>query len=414
MDAKLKGAPSFIWRSLWSSLGILKEGLVWRVGNGSGIKIWKDKWLPRPVTYQIQTPINMLDSETRVEPLIDKDCRSWTVDLVQSVFREEEAKLICSIPISRRGASDRRIWVGSDRGTYTIKSAYFIETKLSNRSFGEPSTTGSKNSEWRDLWRLEVPGKVKILIWKCLNNILPTKDRLYKKNIVDNYLCPVCEREKETIMHALWVCPAAADIWGGETSTFRKWRRDYPDFQQLWGEMIKKLSQENIELAAACSTTYHIWTRRNAYTFQNQPKNPASIVSLAQTDLASLKEIKQSNNTNAVRSQERGPSQLWKPPEWPFFKVNFDVAFDKDKESMGMGIILRDSEGGLQATFTAPKTHILLAFQAKVSALHRAMELCSELGLNQVIIEGDAKVVIDSVNSKNEDNSWLGQEIDDL
>lgn len=43
MDAKLRGSPSFIWRSLWSSLGLVKEGIVWRVGNGRIITIWKEK-----------------------------------------------------------------------------------------------------------------------------------------------------------------------------------------------------------------------------------------------------------------------------------------------------------------------------------------------------------------------------------
>ncbi|XP_042962509.1 uncharacterized protein LOC122296782 [Carya illinoinensis] len=226
------------------------------------------------------------------------------------------------------------------------------------------------------------------------------------KKIVESNLYLVCEREEETIVHALWACLAAADIWGGETSLFRKWKRFYPDFQQLWGEMTEKLPQKNIEMAAVLF--YHIWVRRNSYTFQNQPENPATIVAMAQADLSTLKEINLSTNNSAAKNRERGPSQLWKPPEWPFFKVNFYAAFDKDKDSMGMGIILRDPEGGLQASLIASKIHVLSDFQAEVSALHRAMELCIELGLNQVILEGDAKLVIDSINSKNEDNLWLG------
>ncbi|XP_042954568.1 uncharacterized protein LOC122290977 [Carya illinoinensis] len=56
MEAELKGSPSYIWRSIWSSRNLVREGLVWRVGNGRDISIWKEKWLPRPVTYQVQTP----------------------------------------------------------------------------------------------------------------------------------------------------------------------------------------------------------------------------------------------------------------------------------------------------------------------------------------------------------------------
>ncbi|XP_040988933.1 uncharacterized protein LOC121236548 [Juglans microcarpa x Juglans regia] len=284
MDAKLKGSPSFIWRSLWSSLGLLKEGLV-------------------------QTPINTLDIETKVGALIDEDSNSWKIDLVETIFKEEEAKLICSIPISRSGASDRRIWASLERGNFSIKSAYFLETKLSNRSSGEPSTGGGNNSMWKDLWQLEVPAKAKLLIWKCLSNIRPTKDSLLRENIVESNLCPVCAREKETKVHVLWVCPAVADVWGGETSLFRKWKRFYPDFQQLWGEMTGKLNQESIELVVVLF--YHIWARRNAYTFQTQFKNRATIVALAQADLSLLKEINLNSSNRAARSRGRGPSQSW-------------------------------------------------------------------------------------------------------
>lgn len=39
LEARLGYAPSLIWRSLWYSVGLVKEGLLWRVGDGSQIKI---------------------------------------------------------------------------------------------------------------------------------------------------------------------------------------------------------------------------------------------------------------------------------------------------------------------------------------------------------------------------------------
>ncbi|XP_042964766.1 uncharacterized mitochondrial protein AtMg00310-like [Carya illinoinensis] len=39
LEAKLGSGPSFVWRSIWSSLDLVKGGLVWRVGNGESIKI---------------------------------------------------------------------------------------------------------------------------------------------------------------------------------------------------------------------------------------------------------------------------------------------------------------------------------------------------------------------------------------
>ncbi|KAG6628519.1 hypothetical protein CIPAW_14G018800 [Carya illinoinensis] len=46
LQAKVGSSPSFIWRSLWSRLKLIKDSMVWRVGNGRNIRVWKDKWLP--------------------------------------------------------------------------------------------------------------------------------------------------------------------------------------------------------------------------------------------------------------------------------------------------------------------------------------------------------------------------------
>ena len=55
LDSKLGNQPSFAWRSIHSSWGLLKEGLIWRIGNGSRVRIGKDKWLPHPSTFMIQS-----------------------------------------------------------------------------------------------------------------------------------------------------------------------------------------------------------------------------------------------------------------------------------------------------------------------------------------------------------------------
>ncbi|XP_040987840.1 uncharacterized protein LOC121235562 [Juglans microcarpa x Juglans regia] len=81
---------------------------------------------------------------------------------------------------------------------------------------------------------------------------------------------------------------------------------------------------------------------------------------------------------------------------------------------MGLGVIIRDSVGKLLVVVTAPKDHISTAAQAESTALLRAMVICTELGYYQVCFEGDAKVVVDAVNSNNEDNSWLGQMTEDM
>jgi hypothetical protein len=55
--------PSYAWRNIWNGNELHKACLVWRVGDGSNIKIWKDKWLLNPSIYTVQSPMRILDRD---------------------------------------------------------------------------------------------------------------------------------------------------------------------------------------------------------------------------------------------------------------------------------------------------------------------------------------------------------------
>jgi hypothetical protein len=90
MDAHLGRKPSYAWRSIWNAKSLLREGLVWRVGDGKSIHIWGDKWLPTQVTHEIQSPIHILDGEAKVCDLIDENTGWWNIPMVESIFNAAE------------------------------------------------------------------------------------------------------------------------------------------------------------------------------------------------------------------------------------------------------------------------------------------------------------------------------------
>lgn len=45
------------------------------MGDGSNIKIQETKWLFRPSTNPVQSPVRILDKDARVQELIDEDTR---------------------------------------------------------------------------------------------------------------------------------------------------------------------------------------------------------------------------------------------------------------------------------------------------------------------------------------------------
>ncbi|KAF5449973.1 hypothetical protein F2P56_030363 [Juglans regia] len=142
--------------------------------------------------------------------------------------------------------------------------------------------------------------------------------------------------------------------------------------------------------------------------------HPGILARQVQDELSLYKETNKISSKSTTNYIERGSNLKWKLPAWPYVRVNFDAAFQKEEGRMGLSAIVRDSIGNVQAVVTGPKDHISSAAQAESVALLRAMDLCIELGFNQVCFEGDVKAIVDAVNTKGEDNSWIGQMIEDM
>jgi hypothetical protein len=133
LEAQLGLRPYFAWRSIHGSCNLLKEGLIWRKGNGSKVRIWKDKWLPRNSTYLVQSTPTMLDLGATVDELIDRDTKWWTSDLLETLFIKEEVTLIHSIPVSTTNREDVCIWRGTKLVYFSVKSAYHLQMELESK-----------------------------------------------------------------------------------------------------------------------------------------------------------------------------------------------------------------------------------------------------------------------------------------
>ena len=56
LKAWQKDVISYTWRSILKGIVVLKEGMICRIGDGEGIDMWKDPWLPIDHTRKPITP----------------------------------------------------------------------------------------------------------------------------------------------------------------------------------------------------------------------------------------------------------------------------------------------------------------------------------------------------------------------
>jgi hypothetical protein len=101
MTATVGRNPSYAWRTILKARGILDEGLVRRIGDGSSVRIWEDIWVQPTLGYNLQRPIGGVNHEDRVSTLIDTRVDGGiNVPKLQEMFSEVDVQAICKIPIA--------------------------------------------------------------------------------------------------------------------------------------------------------------------------------------------------------------------------------------------------------------------------------------------------------------------------
>lgn len=85
MEAKEGPGISYSWQSILRGVQALKEGIIWRVGDGESIRIWEDPWIPRGMTRRPITPRGAVIL-SKVSKLIDPLTGSWDNVLLEDIF----------------------------------------------------------------------------------------------------------------------------------------------------------------------------------------------------------------------------------------------------------------------------------------------------------------------------------------
>ena len=82
-------------------------------------------------------------------------------------------------------------------------------------SAGQLSLPGGSvtNPVWKIVWKLKIPSKVKIFIWRSLHGIIPLKSILVNRHIGTSGQCPICDQSAEDIRHLLFQCTTAQEMW---------------------------------------------------------------------------------------------------------------------------------------------------------------------------------------------------------
>jgi hypothetical protein len=92
-----------------------------------------------------------------------------------------------------------------------------IEAKKSRECYLEGkaicSNIGERHKEWKQLWKMNLPSKIKKICCRLALNAIPIASVLKHRNIIESDVCQLCGAENNTWDHALLYCTMSRCVW---------------------------------------------------------------------------------------------------------------------------------------------------------------------------------------------------------
>lgn len=186
---------------------ISKRGLFrWVFGDGMGIKVFQDAWLRGKVEFRVDNCYSDSIGSVKASDLFIPGTKIWDTLKVTSLFSSCDAKAILATPVPQHQAVDHVVWTHTVDGKYAVKSGYHFW--LNNSGNNRNRRTG-----WSELWKLEVPQKIKVFLWRFGRNNVSVRNLLRGKGVQLPIICPMCEKDVEHLLHLFFDCDFAKQCW---------------------------------------------------------------------------------------------------------------------------------------------------------------------------------------------------------
>ena len=169
---------------------MLKESVGWKLGNGKNVNVWGEPWLRHKGHAIIWTPPTNGLEDLKVGVLMDKEALCWNYTLLTQIFEVQDVEAILRTPLLNVDQQDTKIWDYTPNGVYSVKSAYKV---IMNELVDNEHLAISSN--WRLIWRVNVPPWVRNLMWRICEGNIPTRTTLNSRGVLCLIVCLLCEVE---------------------------------------------------------------------------------------------------------------------------------------------------------------------------------------------------------------------------
>ncbi|XP_039128406.1 uncharacterized protein LOC120264644 [Dioscorea cayenensis subsp. rotundata] len=256
---------------------------------------------------------------------------------------------------------------------------------------------------WNLIWKLLVPPRVKIFVWKLAHGKLPTGNYLYNINIGPDTSCTLCGLFPETADHLLWHCRWAISCW----DTIFTWLGLDHSFHILLcnGSWLtcNFLCAFSCDFARAliALVAWHIWTVRCHKIFRHSLPNFSQIPSKAWASAHDYFSVHGFLCRNLTRGLIPFHPALW---------VFSDAAWDPLTGKAGFGFIITTNRNIILLAGAAGDT-CASSIDAELHAIHLALTHCCSNNWSPSKLYSDCRCALDLIDNFNNVTAWRSADI---
>ncbi|KAK6127442.1 hypothetical protein DH2020_038831 [Rehmannia glutinosa] len=366
MHATLGSRPSWSWRSILGDRSLIPARCRRLIRSGNSTKLWSDPWIPRSSGFLPRSSPNTLTHSARVSALINQSTCQWDENLVCDIFSPAEAADILAISLPPSPAPDLWCWHHTKNGKHSVRSAYHVmlgSTLSPLQEIANANSSSGIDPVWKTLWKINVPSRIKLFLWKCCTSTIATSDNLARRGIISSGPCPLCLAPENFATHT----DALSGVFGS---------RNYllPDDAPI--ELISVI----------CSL---IWFYRNRSKF-DKIAGPRSVVLTAHCMVKDFQEAFSWPDRPSpllashplLGSNSHGP------------RIYFDGSISQANRCAGIGVVYMNVKGEFVSGLSKKFPGVSNPEEAEYLALKESMLLARSLDLQNISFYGDAATVI--------------------
>ena len=387
LNAAQRQGSSFIWQGLWQAKEILCKGFRWVVGDGHSIKATKDPWLAKKIDFRVENHLRYEGRNEIVSSLFYPGTKLWHSDKVFEQFNIADAKAILATSVPQHSVEDRIVWSMSTDGLYNVKTGYHF---WHNRHVGNSLCT--RSGGWNKLWRLTVPHKLKVFLWRFCRNNIPVRHRLRSKGVLVTIQCPMCSIDVEHLLHVFFDCPFAKSCWQAVGFSL--------DMSQVYSApewLLSKLDTSNqAESVKLTTVLWGIWFWRNKKVWEDKSVTAEIAMELSFNNVNEWRKARTKVKPAGTETCQSDVTRerKWSAPPSGLLKINVDASIFPEADTFSVGMVMRDQNGMFVEAKVIALPCPATVMEAESIGVKEALSWAIQRGDDCVIIESDSLLTV--------------------